>query len=366
LINFEGQFLTDSIGNESLSKSKSLEVLIDTIAPLIEVGETEFQDVKVENNWFVQTTTSFRVSESSLEFSDFVFDGPNQCNTDFEQKDRAISLQTFRCPEGQVQWLLPSHSITDIAGNSAPSEDLIIELLIPAEKVDPPKLPEEVIPEEPEPENPEQPEQPEKPELDNPEQTEPENPTQNQPDDREQPESEIDEPIASTNPDAPAQQPSPPSETENPGAESPSEEEKEFGDSVEVDQPDDASIEQPNDPVQEAPMTEAEQPSSEAEQQSSEAEQESDLFEEGAKEVAESDSNVGVSVPELQERSPEEARSDIGSETTIPVSQPREFSDIEENDETSVWAILLAGLLVLGLIFGVVLLTKNNGSRAIE
>lgn len=113
-------------------------------------------------------------------------------------------------------------------------------------------------------------------------------------------------------------------------------------------------------------MTEAEQPSSEAEQQSSEAEQESDLFEEAAKEVTESDSNVGGSVPELQERSPEETRSDIGSETTIPVSQPREFSDIEENDETSVWAILLAGLLVLGLIFGVVLLTKNNGSRAIE
>jgi len=52
------------------------------------------------------------------------------------------------------------------------------------------------------------------------------------------------------------------------------------------------------------------------------------------------------------------------NQQAIPVSQIQESS--REPESVNPWAITIASLLVLGLLVGVVMLTKNNRSRAID
>ena len=57
---------------------------------------------------------------------------------------------------------------------------------------------------------------------------------------------------------------------------------------------------------------------------------------------------------------------DSDPEQALPVAQIQEKQDAMETPGASPWAIGFASFLVLGLLVGVVYLTKNNRARAIK
>ena len=57
---------------------------------------------------------------------------------------------------------------------------------------------------------------------------------------------------------------------------------------------------------------------------------------------------------------------DSDSEQALPIAQIQEKQDAMQTPGVSPWAIGFASFLVLGLLVGVVFLTKNNRARAIK
>lgn len=300
LVIFASSFLRDSIGNLSLSEDRTITVLVDTVSPVIVVGESEIAEVEIDGEKLIQTQTTVSFSESTLDYSDFVFTGSEQCADSHELGEGEITLKTQSCSLGEISWLLPAETLVDSAGNSAPGEDLLIALLIP-----------ELTPEQaPEPEDEPEPEPAPGPVFISAPEPEP------TPVPELEPESEpIDEPVEQleTEPEVePLPEPTvEPIETET------------------------------EDTFQRPVETEPSPANSEIESE---------------------DQTVEVLTPATDS----EIEPEPESEQALPVSQIQEKEQVVENTQISPWAIALASMLVSGLLVGVVYLTKNNRSRAIE
>lgn len=130
-VEFDVDFLTDSIGNNSLEQPKQISVLVDTLAPVVESQESQVLEVELDGVVQSQSITQLTFSESLANSPDFVFVGPEQCVIDVETSSTGANLQTQGCPEGTISWKLSALALEDAAGNVGPSEDLIIELAIP-------------------------------------------------------------------------------------------------------------------------------------------------------------------------------------------------------------------------------------------
>ena len=330
-VNFESGFLTDSIGNSSLTQSRSIQVLVDTISPTVSAGENEINEVEIEGQRAIRTLSPVSFSESVLTFDDFVFNGSDQCLPSHTLGDGVINLITELCPSGEISWFLAAGSLVDSAGNSAPVTDLVIALQIPAlESPEPAPAPEVVQPPvvqpapgpvfiptpEPEPEpapDPEPEAQPE-PELDQ----EPEVPA----------DPAVDS-LVETDPEPQPEpvQPSEPSEENDAG--------QTDTDAQSVPAPETAETEQSTQPEVE-------------------------------KERIQNNTEPEIEKSTATETSAEQVESDqVDLNQALPVAQverQRESADQDVNP----WAVVLAALIVLGLLTGVVYLTKNNRSRAIE
>lgn len=307
LVIFGRGFLKDSIGNLSLSEDRTITVSVDTVSPVIVVGESEIAEVEVDGEKLIQTQTTITFSESTIEYSDFVFTGTEQCADSNELGEGEITLKTESCSPGEISWLLPAETLVDSAGNSAPGEDLVIQLTIP-----------EITPEpapEPEPEP--------------------------------APAPEVVQP--------PAQQPAPgpvfiPAPEPEPAPVPELEPESEP-----IDEPVEQAETEPEplpEPTVEPSETEPETTVQQLETEPSVTDPEVEIEEETVEVLTPpTDSEVAVE-PELEQ--------------ALPVSQIQEKEQVVENAQISPWAIALASMLVLGLLVGVVFLTKNNRSRAIE
>ena len=134
---FQPELLFDSIGNQSLTEPKTISVFVDTIAPVIEVLEGEIGEIEIDGSKLIQTRTPVTFSESELQLNDFIFEGSVGCEITSEQNENQITLMTQGCEEGEVSWKLPVGSLVDLAGNSAPAEDMQIILQIPSITPDP-------------------------------------------------------------------------------------------------------------------------------------------------------------------------------------------------------------------------------------
>jgi hypothetical protein len=313
---FSSSFLKDSIGNLSLTEDKTVTVLIDTVSPVITAGESEIVEVELDGQKLIQTQTTVSFSESTLEYSDFVFTGSEQCAVSHELVEGEITLKTESCAAGEISWLLPAETLVDAAGNSAPTEDLVIQLSIPELTPEPTPEP------EPEPEP--------------------------------APAREVVQP--------PAQQPAPgpvfiptpePEPTPAPELEPESEPIDEPVEQTETETETEPEVELLPEPTVDPSQTE---PENTVQQQVEIEPSVTDPEVETEEEKVESVMPSTDSEPEVE---PE-------FEQALPVSQIQEKEQVVENTEISPLAIALASMLVLGLLVGVVYLTKNNRSRAIE
>ena len=307
---FQPELLFDSIGNQSLTEPKTISVFVDTIAPVIEVLESEIGEIEIDGSKLIRTSTPVTFSESELQLNDFIFEGSVGCEITSEQNDNQITLMTQGCEEGEVSWKLPVGSLVDLAGNSAPAEDMQIILQIPSITPDPAP--------EPTPE---------------PEQI----------------------PISSP---APVFIPSPEPEP-TPSPEPVVEPIEESAEQIESEQP--QGVEEVED------QSESLEPTPEAQQISEQAPAQT--------EVSQPESNVGQDTPtEIAEEVKPESSEPLTAveespkpsefEQAIPVSQIQDSS--REPESVNPWAVTIASILVLGLLVGVLVLTKNNRSRAID
>jgi hypothetical protein len=332
LVSFDEEFLVDSIGNYSLAEPREVQVMIDSIAPVIEFAESEITDFESEDGWVIKTTTAVTISEASLSFSDFVFTGPEQCSTDYIQSKNGLTLQTMNCPEGYIQWVLPADSIADVAGNTSPSTDLEIGLTIPKARVVEPPAEEST---------------PEAPAESETEESTPEAPAENETEE-ESPEEAVDPPTASPQPPVQATPPPAPSPAPLP----------------EIEQ--EVEAEEIVDEVSESESPESEQVS----ETSGDSERSISVESETQYEPADLDEDTADELEELSVETPQpeqEVQVEIpdAPEPAIAASEIQERAEINEAS-VSPWAIAIASFVVLLLIFGVVFLTKNNRSRAID
>lgn len=332
LVSFDEEFLVDSIGNYSLAEPREVQVMIDSIAPVIEFAESEITDFESEDGWVIKTATAVTISEASLSFSDFVFAGPEQCSTDHIQSENGITLQTMNCPEGDIQWVLPADSIADVAGNTSPSTDLEIELTIPKARVVEPPAEEST---------------PEAPAESETEESTPEAPA----------ESETEEESPEEAVDPPAESPQPPVQATPPPAPTPAP-------LPEIEQ--EIEAEEIVDKVSESESPESEQVS----ETSGDSERSISVESETQSEPEVLDEDTADEPEELKVDPPQpnqEVQVEIpdAPEPAIAASEIQERAEINEAS-VSPWAIAIASFVVLLLIFGVVFLTKNNRSRAID
>jgi len=308
---FQPALLMDSIGNQSLTEPNTVSVIVDTLAPVLEVLESEVREIEIEGSKLIRTSTPVTFSESSLQLNDFIFEGSVGCEITSEEIENQITLITQGCEEGEVSWKLPAGSLVDLAGNSAPAEDLQITLQIPSITPDP----------APEPT------------------TEPEQIPTSSPAPVFIPSPE---PVATPSPEPvvePIEEPVEQIESEQPQA---VEEVEEKLDSLEPAE----EVQQIAEP--EPVQTEVSQPEFAAGQDT-------------PAEIAEEKTPATSEEPVTEvEESPIPAE----NQQAAPVSQIQESS--REPESVNPWAITIASLLVLGLLVGVVMLTKNNRSRAID
>jgi hypothetical protein len=314
LVIFASSLLRDSIGNLSLSEDRTITVSVDTVSPVIVVGESEIAEVEIEGEKLIQTQTTVSFSESTLDYSDFVFTGTEQCADSHELGKGEMTLKTEFCSTGEISWLLPAETLVDSAGNSAPVEDLVIQLTIPELTPEPAPEP------EPEPE----PEPAPAPEVVQP----------------------------------PAQQPAP-----GPV----------FIPAPEPEQAPVPELEPESEPVEE-PVEQVEtetevEPLPEPTVEPSETEPETTVQQQLETEPSVTDQEVESEEETVEPLTPQtdsESETEPEIEQALPVSQIQEKEQVVENTQISPWAIALASMLVLGLLVGVVYLTKNNRSRTID
>ena len=304
---FGSSFLKDSIGNLSLSEDRTITVLVDTVSPVIIVGESEIAEIELDGEKLIQTQTTVSFSESTLEYADFVFSGSEQCVDSHEVGEGEITLKTNSCLAGETSWLLPAETVVDSAGNSAPAEDLLIQLTIP-----------EITPEPtPEPE----PEPAPAPEVVQPPAQQP-----------------APGPVFIPAPE-PEPTPAPELEPENEPIDEP----------VELVEPEAEPL---PEPTAEPTQTERENTVQQVEIEPLVTDSEVESEEEPVEVLTPPTGSEVEVVPEFEQ--------------ALPVSQIQEKEQAVENSQISPWSIALASILVLGLLVGVVYLTKNNRSRAIE
>jgi hypothetical protein len=223
-----------------------------------------------------------------------------------ELTEQSITLKTNGCPAGLISWALAADSLSDLAGNTAPAEELLIELQIPEIQAEPEPVEEAVQP----------------PAL----------------------------PPAPGPVFIPAPEPQPaPIPEATPTPETSPEPEVEPEPEPEIEQP--VAIEEETDSE---PATVTPEPIAQTQ------EPELDI---SSTEETETDNQV-IEVPLTEIEETQTADSD--PEQSLPVAQIQEKQDAMETPGASPWAIGFASFLVFGLLVGVVFLTKNNRARTIK
>ena len=313
---FETAFLVDSIGNRALTEQRTISVSIDTTSPVISVGENRIDELEIEGEKTIHTQTPVSFSDPGLSFEDFTFTGDDACLLSHELTEQSITLKTNGCPAGLISWALAADSLSDLAGNTAPAEELLIELQIPEIQAEPEPVEEAVQP-------PALPPAPGPVFIPAPE-----------PQPAPIPEST---PTPETSPE-PEVEPEPEIETE-PEPES----------EPEIEQP--AAIQEETDSE---PVTVTPEPIAQT--------QEPELETESTEETETGNQEVEMPLTEIEETQ----TADSDSEQALPIAQIQEKQDAMETPGASPWAIGFASFLVLGLLVGVVFLTKNNRARAIK
>ena len=337
---FETGFLLDDVGNSALLEQKVMSVDIDTISPVISVSDSRIEEINQGDEKQIQTFTTVSFSESIPVFEDFQFTGNDSCVLSFSLSEQTITLITESCTDGLIYWSLPAGSVSDVAGNLSPDQELVIEILIPEISPDPqPEL--ETVPNQgsqPEQELTPQPE----PAPESTPEPEPVQPPYQQP-----------APGPSVTP-SPQPQPVPlPELVPTPDPESDPLPEPDL-----IVSPEPAAEEQPevvDDEVEPEPVVKAS--GAPLEVKSKNAEVETGNEQEANRELE----APGVPSPEVDERQV----NDSGPEQTLPVSAIQKNLETTEPESASPWAIGLASVLVLILVAGVVYLTKNNRSRTV-
>lgn len=242
------------------------------------------------------------VSTDPIDFGEVVFSGDSQCLDVFSAQKDGFKLMAIGCPEGQITWTIPAYSQSDLVGNLGPATDVSVSVEIP--EVAQPII-EPII----------------------------EQPTSEEPT-TEQPTSSSPRPVNSTPEivdDSQSTEETPESE------ESTRPSETDEGDAADEDILPPPTIDDGNTGVQTSSVNQ--DPSGENEASSSDAG------------VSETEQNDAVS----QQLPPQ----------TLVTQQQSPAEAIEES--TTPWGRLsLAGLAVVGLLVGVIWLTKNNSARAIN
>lgn len=321
-------FIKDSIGNQAFDNPRTINVLVDLTAPEVSVGESVIEEISFEGERVIQTQTPLNFNESLPSFEDFLFSGNERCSISHQLDDLVMTLVTEGCASGEVSWTLPAESLQDSAGNLSPTEDLVVQLQIPEIQPLPEPAPEVVQPpvEQPAP-----------------------------------------APIF-----VPTPQPDPtPIEDVDSGPDisAPAEDEQLESDpqpeSEQTLEPENDGVSDQQDSDQEVLGGESEIPTVNnepvsAEPQSAEIEsQESDVQSEGAQVDPEAEDE-----PQTEDYG--QTASDLTSEQALPASQYQQAQESTDELIANPWTIGLASFLVLGLLTGVVYLTKNNRSRSIE
>jgi hypothetical protein len=289
-----------------LTEQRKTSVSIDTTSPVISVGENRIDELEIEGEKTIHTQTPVSFSDPGLSFEDFAFTGDDACLLSHELTEQSITLKTNGCPAGLISWALAADSLSDLAGNTAPAEELLIELQIPEIQAEPEPVEEAVQP----------------PAL----------------------------PPAPGPVFIPAPEPQPaPIPEATPTPETSPEPEVEPEPEPEIEQP--VAIEEETDSE---PATVTPEPIAQTQ------EPELDI---SSTEETETDNQV-IEVPLTEIEETQTADSD--PEQSLPVAQIQEKQDAMETPGASPWAIGFASFLVFGLLVGVVFLTKNNRARTIK
>ena len=344
--------VTDEFGNQSLGEPMEVLIQIDLTEPSIEFQETHIEQLE-EPVQEMMSVTPVVFSETPATFEQFNFEGSQECRIYSEQNESGMSLITKGCSSGEVSWTLPAESLADPVGNLGPVSSattrftipqLIIEEAQPEESPDPTPEPAPAPDPEPSPEP--------APEVEpNPE-----------------PESE-----------------SEPSPEPRPNPEPAPAEDRDQGSAV-IENPSGPDVDQGIEPE---PISDPETDSQPEDDAGSEITSETEIEPE-ATISAEEDTNTQVeSIQQSDdEQSPLGERDEVGSEPTGDVQQNLnppaiEYRDLPEavftgsqeinqaattsdQETVNVWAIVIAALVVLALLLAVIVLTKNNRSRAID
>ena len=376
--------LSDEFGNQSIDEPMELSIQIDLTAPTIQFQETVVEKLE-EPVAEITSITPVVFSETPASFELFIFEGNQDCSVYSEQIPNGLTLVTKGCSAGEVSWTLPAESLQDSVGNLGPVSASTTRFTIPEaliEETEPEDSPEsepEPTPESeiaPDPitdeETNQDPDENSESETDPEVQPEPElepapepdpNPEQN-------PEESSDSTTDSGDAQPPIVQPSPAQEDDqsagviaDPG-ESTADSESEVTPTPNPDL--NSEVEQPAVETEEdvnigSGQTESPQDVADSLTEETQEQVQQSAVEDSAV-TSESDESGGVQNSD----SPASVNRDIPEAVFARNTEPNQSAIDSEQSGASVWAIAIAALLVLGLIVAVVMLTKNNRSRAID
>ena len=308
--------VSDSVGNQSLAEPKELVIGIDLTVPTLEFKETQIEQVE-EPTVEMKSTTEVVFSEVSASFEQFIFEGDESCVVSTEQTEAGILLITNGCSSGEISWTLPAESLEDSVGNLGPIDSMTTQITIP-----------EVVIQVPQPSPAPQP-----------------------------------APVA---PPVPVIQPAPAPIAVVP-APSPEPEpaltpEPELAPEPEPE-PEPVSVEEiPQEVEPETDQETTREPEVESDVANTleiENRQNTEQLQENPQAQVENDNDEQPTPAVVEQpREPE----------TVAVSNPElnQASESSEQQAVNPWAIAIAAFLVLGLLVGVVFLTKNNRARTID
>ena len=124
-------FSFDSFGNLGPSTNQMFSFRVDTKGPELSFEDPQSEAISLNGAQisFAQVDVS---STDPVSIESIQFIGEEGCIDAFRMTDNGLSLLAFGCPAGEVSWTIPAHTQFDAAGNSGPSEELVVTLEVSA------------------------------------------------------------------------------------------------------------------------------------------------------------------------------------------------------------------------------------------